>query len=39
MPKVKVGKKIKHFPYTKKGKMMAKKAKMKQMAKQMGMKY
>lgn len=27
MPKVKIGNKIKHFPYTKKGKAMAKKAK------------
>ena len=38
MPKVKVNGKVKHFSYSKKGKMMAKKAKMKQMAKQMGMK-
>lgn len=28
MPKVKMGGKVKHFPYTKKGKASAKKAKM-----------
>ena len=39
MPKVKVKGKVKHFPYTKRGKAMAKKTRMKQMAKQIGMKY
>lgn len=41
MPKVKVGKEVKHFPYTKKGKEeaeMKKKKEMSKMAKAKGMK-